>query len=83
MQAPTKTPEQREVERRAEFVAARNTYIIIIGTFLTMCIVAVIVTTQQEAARTGFRPITTKAPMSFIDKTYMYQDREKEQKKPQ
>lgn len=74
MNAPTKTAEQLQAERRAEFIAARNTYIVIIASFLTVCIVAVIITTRMEASKTGFRPIQTDAPMSFIDKTYMRKD---------
>ena len=72
MTAPTKSQEQLLAERKAEFIAARNTYIMIIGSFLTVCIIAVIVTTKMEAEKTGFRPIQTEAPMSFFDKTYMY-----------
>lgn len=75
MTAPVKTQEQLQAERRAEFVAARNTYIIIIASFLTVCTVAVIVTTQLEARKTGFRPIQTEKPMSFIDKTYVVKDK--------
>lgn len=76
MTASTNSPQPRKYDRRAEYVAARNTYILIFGTFLTLCIIAVIATTRMEAAKTGFKPITTTAPMSFIDKTYMKQDAE-------
>lgn len=64
-------PQRTQTQRKAEFVAARNTYLVIIGAFLTICTIAVIVTTHMEASKTGFRPIHTDTPMSFIDKTYM------------
>jgi hypothetical protein len=76
MKAPTRTPEQMAADRKAEYVAARNTYILIIGSFLTVCIIAVVATTRMEANKTGFRPIKTQAPMLFFDKTYMYDEKD-------
>ncbi len=67
-----KSHDQLAADRKAEFIAARNVYITIIVLFVSICTIAVIVTSQMEAAKTGFHPITTKAPMSFIDRTYMY-----------
>jgi len=67
-----KSREQLAADRKAEFIAARNVYLTIIIMFLSICTVAVVVTTHMEAAKTGFRPIITKTPMSFIDRTYMY-----------
>ncbi len=74
MTSPVKTQEQLQQERRAEFVAARNVYLAIIISFVTVCTIAVVVTSKMEAERTGFRPIQTEAPMSFIDKTYVKKD---------
>lgn len=71
MAAPTQTPEELQQQRKREYAAARNTYIIIIASFLTICTIAVIVTSRMEAEKQGFRPIQTEAPMSFIDKTYV------------
>ncbi len=62
----------RLATQKAEFAAARNTYLLIILSFLTICTVAVVVTTRMESEKQGFHPIETQIPMSFIDKTYMY-----------
>lgn len=69
--APPKTPQQQEDARRAEFVAARNVYIVIIASFLTVAVTAAVLTMKMESEKTGFRPIQTEAPISFFDKTYM------------
>ena len=68
---PAKTQEQLQAEQRAHFVAARNVYIVIIVSFVTVCTVAIVCTSKMEAEKTGFRPIQTQAPMSFVDKTYL------------
>jgi hypothetical protein len=75
MTISTKSQEELQADRKAEFIAARNVYIVIIVSFLTVCTIAVIATTQMESQKTGFRAIQTQQPMSFIDKTYMYQDK--------
>jgi len=75
MTTGTKSQEELQAERKAEFIAARNVYIVIILSFVMVCTIAVIATTQMEAQKTGFRPIQTQRPMSFIDKTYMYPDK--------
>ncbi len=74
MTATAKTPEEQEQQRRAEFVAARNVYILIIVSFVAVCTVAVIITSQMEAKKSGFQAIETQAPISFIDKTYVKKD---------
>lgn len=66
---PQRTPEE---QRRAEFIAARNVYIIIFISFVSVCTVAVLITSYLEAHKTGFQAIRTTAPTSFIDKTYMH-----------
>ncbi len=71
MASPSKTQQQLKAQQKAEFNAARNVYLIIILSFVTVCTVAVVMTSKMEAERTGFRPIQTEAPMSFIDKTYV------------
>lgn len=58
-------------DRKAEFTTARNVYIVIIVSFVSVCAVAVIATSRMEAEKPGFKAIETQAPMSFIDKTYV------------
>ncbi|MCA9799809.1 MAG: hypothetical protein KC474_09675 [Cyanobacteria bacterium HKST-UBA04] len=58
----------------AEFKAARNTYILIIVSFLSVITMAVTLTVLQESQHKGFRAIETTAPMSFFDRTYMVDD---------
>lgn len=74
----TSTPAQRspEAQRKAEFAVARNVYVAIILSFVTVCAVAIYFTTKMEAEKTGFRAIETEQPMSFFDNTYV----KKEQK---
>lgn len=57
-------------EAQAEFHTARNIYFVVFGTFVAICAVAIIVTSQQEANQTGFKAIETEQPMLFFDKTY-------------
>ncbi len=71
MTTSAKTPQELQAQKKAEFAAARNVYLVIILSFVTVCTVAVILTTRMEAEKTGFRSIQTQTPMSFIDKTYM------------
>ncbi len=68
-----KTPEQlkKEAEHQAQFRAARNVYLIIVASFLTVCTVAVIITMKTAASQTGFQAIHTSTPIAFFDKTYM------------
>lgn len=68
MSEQTLTPTE---QRQAEYRAARNTYVLIILSFVTVCTIAVIVTSRIESEKTGFKPIETQAPMSFIDQTYV------------
>lgn len=58
--------------KRSTWVA-RCMYLLIMGLFLTICTVAVTTTMTWEREKTGFRAITVKQPMSFIDDTYMPQ----------
>lgn len=67
-QKPLKMPKD------AEFIAARNTYILIFVSFLTVITVAVTITISQESHKTGFQAIETTQPMSFFDRTYMSKD---------
>jgi len=46
-------------------------YLLIIGLFLTICTVAVVCTMNSERNKTGFRAITVRHPISFIDTTYV------------
>lgn len=58
-------------DRKAEFVAARNVYIIIFVSFFGVALLAAFLTSQMESQKTGFRSIETEKPMSFIDQTYV------------
>ena len=68
--APPTQPNNTAAEHKAEFATARNIYFIVFGTFIAICAVAIIMTTQQESQKSGFRAIETDQPMLFFDKTY-------------
>jgi ABC-type Fe3+ transport system permease subunit len=61
----------RQRQKIKEFQAARNVYIVIIMSFITVCTVAVVLSIQLEANKKGFQAIETTRPVSFFDKTYM------------
>ena len=56
--------------KRSTWVA-QSMYLLIMGLFLTICVVAVTTTMAWERENTNFRPITVKKPISFLDTTYM------------
>ena len=55
----------------SEYFLAYGVYVLIFVAFISVCTIAIITTSAQEANKTGFRAITTKTPTSFIDRTYM------------
>ena len=67
---PSPQPANDAAAHKAEFTTARNIYFIVFGTFVAICAVAIIMTTQQESQKTGFKAIETDQPMLFFDKTY-------------
>ena len=62
---------QENSHSRSEYLTAWVVYGLILGTFVTVATVAVILTSQREAQKEGFRAIETAQPISFFDKTYM------------
>lgn len=66
---PTATADKKHGS--SEYWAAYGIYVFIFVAFLSVCTVAIISTSQEEANNTGFKAITTKTPTAFFDKTYM------------
>lgn len=66
------TEQAAQKHDRSEYWAAYGIYVFIFLAFLTVCTVAIISTSQEEANKTGFKAITTKTPTAFFDKTYMH-----------
>jgi hypothetical protein len=62
-----------EEHRRAVFYA-RMVYVVIFASFISVCAIAVTTTMAMEKNNHGFRPITVKQPISFIDKTYLHEE---------
>jgi thiol:disulfide interchange protein len=52
-------------------MTARLVYVSVIIVFIGLCSVAVVTTMEMEKAKQGFKPITVKQPISFIDRTYL------------
>lgn len=60
-----------EAEHKRSTWVARIMYALVMLTFISVCTIAVVTTMKAESERTGFRPITVKQPISFIDTTYL------------
>jgi hypothetical protein len=61
------TPE----EHRRSTIVARCIYGLIIVSFITVCTVAVTVSSQMERTKPGFKAITVTKPISIFDTTYL------------
>lgn len=46
-------------------------YALVLVTFLSICTIAVVTTSSQEQAKTGFKVIQVAKPISFFDQTYV------------
>jgi len=60
-----------EEDHKKSTLSARLMYGLVMLTFLSVCGVAVVMCMKMESEKEGFRPITVKKPISFIDTTYM------------
>lgn len=60
---------------KSEYYTAIVVYGLVFVTFVSVCTVAVILTSQREAEKTGFRAIETEAPVSFFDQTYVKKEK--------
>ena len=59
----------RDHQRATRFAVI--TYAMVIFTFLSIIIIAVVSTMHMESTKTTFHAITVKHPISFIDNTYV------------
>jgi len=59
--------------KKSEHTMARIVYALVFFSFIGLCTVAVLTTMDIDKNKKGFKPITVKQPISFIDNTYMAQ----------
>jgi nucleoside recognition membrane protein YjiH len=62
-------------EHRRAVVFARFVYAFILLSFIGVCAFAVIFTMNEEKSRSGFKAIKVTAPISFMDRTYMDEEK--------
>ena len=60
-----------EEDHKKSKLVARLMYAMVMLVFVSVCTIAVIACMKMESEKEGFRPITVKQPISFIDKTYL------------
>ena len=60
-------------EHKRSAMVARFIYAAVILSFVSVCTVAVLVTSQMERSKPGFKAITVTKPISIIDTTYLKQ----------
>jgi hypothetical protein len=58
-------------EHKRSVRVATTIYGLVIVTFISVCTIAVTVTSQMERTKPGFKAITVTKPISIIDTTYL------------
>jgi thiol:disulfide interchange protein len=69
----TPLPTTPPVDKKTH-ITARLVYASVIIVFVSLCTVAALTTAGIDKAKKGFKPITVKQPISFIDQTYLKAD---------
>jgi hypothetical protein len=69
--SPTRSTKTPKKHAKSEYMMAYGVYVLIFAAFVSVCTIAIVLTSSQEANKTGFKAITTKTPTAFFDKTYM------------
>lgn len=70
-------------ENRRAVIFARFVYAVIFFSFIGVCAIAVTVTMAEEKNKTGFKAIEVEAPISFVDRTYMRDEKQTNPSTPQ